>query len=170
MILSCGCAPIEYSVIIVQASKAIAEAETAGAACTQEQLDRLSPVTRNKAPDPGTELVSSEDEVTENVELGAPTCDAPYEYYSAIEYRQKAREEVSYSDYQVAVEPNPQMTYQDALTVAMKKEKAAFKLYSDLAATAPDEKTKTLFLALAQEEARHKLRFEIEYDDMLRDY
>ena len=97
-----ACAPIEYTVVSVQASKAIAEAETAGASCTEEQLDQLSPVTRNQAPDPGTELVSTEDE-TDRPEFGEPTCDAPYEYYSAIEYRKKAREEVSYSDYDAAV-------------------------------------------------------------------
>jgi rubrerythrin len=49
----------------------------------------------------------------------------------------------------------------------MKKEKAAFKLYSDLASSTDDENVKTMFLALAQAEAKHKLRFEIEYDDML---
>lgn len=98
-----GCAPVEYSVIIVQATKAIAEAETAGAGCTEEQLDRLSPVTRDQTPTPGTELVSTEEGGLEN-EFGAPTCDAPYEYYLAIEYQKKAREEVSYSDYDVAVD------------------------------------------------------------------
>ena len=94
---------MEYSVIIVQATKAIAEAETAGASCTEEQLDRLSPVTRNQTPTPGTELVSTEEGGFEE-KLGAPTCDAPYEYYLAIEYQQKAREEVSYSDYDAAIE------------------------------------------------------------------
>ena len=103
-----GCAPVEYSVIIVQTSKAIAEAETAGASCTEEQLDRLSPVTRKQSPTPGTELVSSEEGgssgATSRSELGEPTCDAPYEYYSAIAYQQKAREEVSFSDYDMALE------------------------------------------------------------------
>ena len=104
MSIACfGCAPIEYSTVIVQASKAIAEAETAGAGCTEEQLARLSPVTENKAPDPGTELVSSETS-TSGSKLGQPTCDAPYEYYSALEYREKAREEVSYSVYESALE------------------------------------------------------------------
>jgi hypothetical protein len=97
-----ACAPIEYTVVSVQASRAIAEAETAGASCTEEQLNRLSPVTRNQAPDPGTRIASSEDEGGPH-EFGEPTCDAPYEYYSAIEYRKKAREEVSYSDYDAAV-------------------------------------------------------------------
>jgi rubrerythrin len=35
----------------------------------------------------------------------------------------------------------------------------------DLAAVAEAEEFTEMFLALAQEEAKHKLRFEIEYDD-----
>ena len=31
-------------------------------------------------------------------------CDAPYEYYSAVEYLHKAREEVGYSEYEAAIE------------------------------------------------------------------
>ncbi len=71
------------------------------------------------------------------------------------------------SDYLVAKKPSLDMDYQDALVLAMKKEKAAFKLYSDLAAKAGSDAIKTFFLALAQEEAKHKLRFELEYDDFL---
>ena len=68
-------------------------------------------------------------------------------------------------DYLVDVEPGPDLDYQSALIVAMKKEKVAFKLYTDLAATTGDAGLKETFLALAQEEAKHKLRFELEYDD-----
>lgn len=68
-------------------------------------------------------------------------------------------------DYLVEGEPEPEMGYQQALILAMKQEKAAFKLYTDLAAAAPNEDLRGLLLALAQEEAKHKLRFEIEYDD-----
>jgi rubrerythrin len=71
------------------------------------------------------------------------------------------------ADYVVDVTPDPEMSYRDALIVAMKKEKAAFRLYIDLAASVPDEAVKKTFLALAQEEAKHKLRFEVEYDDLL---
>ena len=67
-------------------------------------------------------------------------------------------------DYLVEAEPNPNMDYQKALILAMQQEKAAFRLYSDLAASAGSE-FKTIFLALAQEEAKHKLRFELEYDE-----
>ena len=71
------------------------------------------------------------------------------------------------SDYMVDVEPSPDMDYQQALIVAMKKEKVAFRLYTDLAAIADDKTTRTTFLSLAQEEAKHKLRFEIEYDESI---
>ena len=52
------------------------------------------------------------------------------------------------------------MNFQDALVVAMKKEKKAFKLYTDLANATEDQGLKNTFLALAQEEAKHKLRIE----------
>ncbi|MHC4542549.1 MAG: ferritin family protein [Planctomycetota bacterium] len=69
------------------------------------------------------------------------------------------------ADYVVDVEPGPDMNYQDALVLAMKNEKAAFRLYMDLAGHVENEDQKAIFLALAQEEAKHKLRFEIEYDE-----
>ena len=68
-------------------------------------------------------------------------------------------------DYLVDVKPSPDMDYQKALILAMKKEKASFKLYNDLAATTEDTDMQSLLLNLAQEEAKHKLRLEIEYDD-----
>jgi len=71
------------------------------------------------------------------------------------------------ADYTVDVEPAPDMSYQDALILAMKKEKVAFRLYLDLAEQVENEDQKDLFLSLAQEEAKHKLRFEIEYDDVM---
>jgi len=68
-------------------------------------------------------------------------------------------------DYLVDVEPGPDMDYQGALVLAMKQEKMAFKMYTDLAESVDEESLQQTFLALAQEEAKHKLRFEIEYDD-----
>jgi rubrerythrin len=69
------------------------------------------------------------------------------------------------ADYLPDVKPSPDLDYLQALTVAMKGEKAAFRLYSDLAAKAKDEAVRSILLSLAQEEAKHKLRFEIEYDE-----
>jgi hypothetical protein len=104
-----GCAPIEYSVVIVQASQAISEAKVAGAECTQAQLDGLSPVTMNNIqPSSGTELASTEKKADKKPAFGAlegvPMCNAPYEYYRAVEYLDKAREEVGYSDYEAALD------------------------------------------------------------------
>ncbi len=65
------------------------------------------------------------------------------------------------------VELNPDLGYQDALILAMKAEKNAFRLYYDLAQATDDASLKQLFMALAQEEAKHKLRFEIEYDEQV---
>ncbi|MFA5424215.1 MAG: ferritin family protein [Phycisphaerae bacterium] len=69
------------------------------------------------------------------------------------------------SDYLVDAEPTPDMEYKDALILAMKKEKAAYRLYTDLAELSDSTDIKDIFLFLAQEEAKHKLRFEVEYDD-----
>jgi len=74
------------------------------------------------------------------------------------------------SDYLVEVEVSDDIDIQDALILAMQREKAAFRLYNDLAARVDDAELRELFLGLAQEEAKHKLYFETEYDErMLRD-
>ena len=69
------------------------------------------------------------------------------------------------ADYIVATTVDDDADYQDVLIYAMQSEKAAFKLYTDLAASTDNPELKALLLGLAQEEAKHKLRFEIEYDD-----
>lgn len=69
------------------------------------------------------------------------------------------------ADYAVSTNPDQEMDYPAALLLAMKKEKAAFRLYTALAERAPNASLKKVFLALAAEESKHKLRFEIEYDD-----
>lgn len=71
------------------------------------------------------------------------------------------------SDYLVDVEPNQDMDYQDALILAMKREKAAYRLYFDLAAGAVDQNLKDTFENLAQKEAGHKLRLETIYDEQI---
>jgi len=80
---------------------------------------------------------------------------------------QQKIQDLRVSDYIVEAEIKPGMDYQEALQVAMHKEKKSFLLYTDLAGAVEDAGLKDTFLALAQEEAKHKLRFEIEYDDLL---
>jgi rubrerythrin len=69
------------------------------------------------------------------------------------------------AEYLEDVEPSEVFDYPQALILAMKEEKAAFKMYTDLAEAADDENVRAMLLGLAQEEAKHKLRFEIEYDE-----
>lgn len=70
------------------------------------------------------------------------------------------------SDYLVQSGGEEVTDYQDLLILAMKKEKAAYKLYSDLADRAEDSSLKALLTSLALEEANHKLRFEVEYENI----
>jgi rubrerythrin len=69
------------------------------------------------------------------------------------------------SDYLVEVDVADNISYQDALIVAMKRERAAFKLYTDITEKVTDANLKRVFLGLAKEEAKHKLFFETEYED-----
>lgn len=67
----------------------------------------------------------------------------------------------------VDIKPSADMSYQEALILAMKKEKAAFRIYLELAGKATETDLRDFFQTLAQEESKHKLRFEIEYDDYI---
>lgn len=61
-------------------------------------------------------------------------------------------------------EPDVRMTYEQALEIAMFREKKSYALYTKLAGAARTQELREAFLKLAQEEAGHKLRLEIEYD------
>lgn len=69
------------------------------------------------------------------------------------------------ADYVAKAPVFPDMSYQIALITAMRREKAAYKLYMDLSILVEESALKDTFSALAREEANHKLRFELEYDD-----
>ena len=71
-------------------------------------------------------------------------------------------------DYMVEMKPSVDMPYRDLLVVVIQKELAAFRMYTDLAARAGGSARDT-FTQLAQEEARHKLKFETEYDNMMKE-
>jgi len=69
------------------------------------------------------------------------------------------------SDYLVDMTIRDDMSYQDALIIAMKREKSAYNLYSQLVTRTDNLELKKVFTSLANEEAKHKLRFEVEYDE-----
>ncbi|MGI5837928.1 MAG: ferritin family protein, partial [Chloroflexota bacterium] len=69
------------------------------------------------------------------------------------------------ADYLVAQEPTKGMTWQDILTIAMHRELASQRLYTDLAARVDDATIRQLFENLAAEEAGHKRYFEQIWDE-----
>ena len=69
------------------------------------------------------------------------------------------------SDYLVEVDESDDISYQDALIIAMKRERAAYQLYSDMAEKVPESHLREVLAGLAKEEAKHKLFFESEYDE-----
>ncbi|MBN1766403.1 MAG: ferritin family protein [Sedimentisphaerales bacterium] len=77
---------------------------------------------------------------------------------------------IKLSDYAVdEVEMEPlgrgDSAIQQAFVLAMQKEKAAFRMYSDLADLTQNEHYRTVWENLAMEESKHKLKLEIEYED-----
>jgi rubrerythrin len=64
----------------------------------------------------------------------------------------------------LSIDPS-HLSYQQALILAMRAEKEAYKLYLNLSQATDKTELKNLFQSLAIEEAKHKLRFEVEYDD-----
>jgi rubrerythrin len=83
----------------------------------------------------------------------------------AFAFKKEEVMDLNISDYIVPTVPHPDMSYPEALTLAMAKEKAAFKLYMRLSSKVADAGLQSVFMDLAQEESKHKLRFELEYDE-----
>ncbi|HUW18345.1 MAG TPA: ferritin family protein [Sedimentisphaerales bacterium] len=83
---------------------------------------------------------------------------------------QRAREARKLDDFDIAAyivdsgEPM-YMEYEDLLLLGMKKEKVSFRLYVELAAIVQDQELQETLLSLAEEEAKHKVQLEIDYED-----
>ncbi|MFA5554223.1 MAG: ferritin family protein [Phycisphaerae bacterium] len=52
------------------------------------------------------------------------------------------------------------ITYRNILRLAIDKEDSAFRFYIDMISNAQDQNSKDMLVALAQEEVKHKIRFE----------
>ncbi len=59
------------------------------------------------------------------------------------------------------------LTYQNILIKAMKREEMSVKLYTEMSTKFPDTELSILFKKLASEEAGHKLHFEKLYDEWI---
>ena len=73
------------------------------------------------------------------------------------------------SDYTTDAGDEIDMDYDELLIFAIKKEEISVKLYTDLAAIVKDKESREVLLSLAEEETEHKQRFEVEYDNLLKE-
>ncbi|MCH7558704.1 MAG: ferritin family protein [Planctomycetes bacterium] len=101
-----------------------------------------------------------------------------------LEHKAKLELEVMKTGKTVAVEQKPlrpdrnyilsddelplDMDYKDMLLLGIEKEEASFRTYVNLSASVLDEGSREVLLAIAEEEVKHKLRFETEYDLLLK--
>jgi rubrerythrin len=60
-----------------------------------------------------------------------------------------------------------ELNYQNILIKAMKREEISYKLYTEMSQKFSDQELVNLFKRLASDEAKHKLHFELLYDDFL---
>lgn len=71
------------------------------------------------------------------------------------------------SDYIISDSSIPlDIDYSDMLLLGMEKEEASFRMFVNLIPSVSDEESRETLLELAQEEIRHKLRFENEYNKL----
>jgi rubrerythrin len=82
--------------------------------------------------------------------------------------RGKVVSDLNISDYMMDVGHKLDMDYKETLAFAISKEELSAKLYTDLAEVVRDEDSREVLLALAQEETEHKMRFEREYTNLLK--
>jgi rubrerythrin len=59
------------------------------------------------------------------------------------------------------------MSYKDMLLLGIEKEERSFRTYVNLLRQVDDEESREVLLAIAEEEVKHKLRFENEYNALM---
>jgi rubrerythrin len=72
-------------------------------------------------------------------------------------------------DFMIDMSRIMQMDYKGLLILAMQREKASFKFYIELIPTVTKQSLRDVLMELAEEEARHKISFEIEYNMFVND-
>lgn len=81
------------------------------------------------------------------------------------EYKVEKVPDLKISDFIDEQKFSPDMDYASALRMAIKREEHSLKLYNHIAEGTKSPELKKLFAVLAQEESKHKLRLENEYDE-----
>jgi rubrerythrin len=74
--------------------------------------------------------------------------------------------DVGEADYAGELDLGPDVDFKEALGMAIEKERRSFRFYTDLAGIVPEREVHDVLLELAEEEARHLVRFEMEYNKL----
>jgi rubrerythrin len=79
--------------------------------------------------------------------------------------QERAIVDLHLTDYFIDPIPSREMSYQEALLLAVRREKDAIAMYRRLSQVYADSGLRPVFDALAEEEQKHKLKLESIYDD-----
>ncbi|MHC4563948.1 MAG: ferritin family protein, partial [Planctomycetota bacterium] len=77
--------------------------------------------------------------------------------------------EVDEADYAEKLRLGPEVSVKDALVMVVEKERRSFRFYADVAGIVLNPEVHETLLELAEEEARHMVRFEREYRKLTAD-
>lgn len=72
--------------------------------------------------------------------------------------------DVGHAEYSAEIQDEANLEYKDLLEVAIRKERLAFRYYAELAGLVSEPAVRDVLLELAEEEARHAVMFEMEYN------
>jgi rubrerythrin len=81
-------------------------------------------------------------------------------------YRSEEMQAEDENPYYIEADQFTGMDYADLLKLCIEKEDISFRLYINMAVQVRQRESRDIFLALAEEELRHKLRFETEYNKL----
>lgn len=86
---------------------------------------------------------------------------------NVAKYKIEKVPDLKISEFEAEVSFSPDMSYRDVLVMGMKSEEKSLALYKIMSEKSGDPQLKKLFDVLIQEEAKHKLKFEKEYDNAM---
>jgi rubrerythrin len=72
------------------------------------------------------------------------------------------------SDYIISNEAKVELDLKDLLEICIQKEDTSFRFYVDMLPHAQDKSTSETLLAIIEDEIKHKLRFETEYEKLIK--
>jgi rubrerythrin len=128
----------------------------------EAEAENLYTTYSQKVKDPGAKTMfgelASEEQKHREILQGVEKKDV-------TEYKLERIPDLKISDFIDDQKFSPDMDFASALRLAIKREEHAFKMYNHMAEGTDDPEIKKLFSVLAQEESKHKLRLESQYDE-----